>query len=316
MKVYRKIQELFSSGAQLKAIAGNMPEKGRILDEFEVIKINQAVILNNMNLLFKKEEILQDIKKSEFKVFSQWGDDGIISFLINYLDIKEKKFIEFGVENYTECNTKLLLKLYNWEGLIIDGSLQNMDAVRNSDLYWKYTIKALNQFVTAENINGIITENGFAENTGLLHIDIDGNDYWVWKAIDTVRPPLVIVEYNSLFGFDLPYTIPYQTDFIRTGYHYSNLYYGTSLLSLCDLAEEKGYYFTGCNSNGNNAYFVRKDAIKGLKIVSPEEGYVNSKFSESRDQNGKLTHLRGAERIKAISGLEVFNTRTNKLEKI
>jgi hypothetical protein len=89
-----------------------------------------------------------------------------------------------------------------------------------------------------------------------------------------------------------------------------------SLLSLCDLAEEKGYCFIGSNSNGNNAYFIRKDKIKGLKHLSAAEGYVLSKYRESRDVKGSLTYLSGIDRLKAIEGMEVFNTRTGKLEKI
>jgi hypothetical protein len=90
--------------------------------DLETIKISQGLILSNYNLSNNVPQILNDIKKSEFKIFSQWGDDGIINFLVGYLDIKDKRFVEFGVENYTECNTKFLLMTQNWRGLIMDGS--------------------------------------------------------------------------------------------------------------------------------------------------------------------------------------------------
>jgi hypothetical protein len=183
-------------------------------------------------------------------------------------------------------------------------------------IYWQYDLAALAKFITAENINNILSENGFIDNIGLLHIDIDGNDYWVWKAINVVEPTIVIVEYNSLFGYDKPWTIPYNSSFYRNDAHYSNLYYGTSLLSLCDLAEEKGYGFIGCNTNGNNAYFVKKDNLKGLKVLTPEEGYYESRFSESRNENGELTFIRGKNRLKLLKGMEIYNTRTKKVEQI
>ncbi|MDJ1491715.1 hypothetical protein QNI19_02155 [Cytophagaceae bacterium DM2B3-1] len=256
-----------------------------------------------------------NLQSTEFKVFSQWGDDGIIQYLLSQIEIPIKTFIEFGVENYTESNTRFLLMHNNWSGLIMDGSLDNIKYVKNDSIYWKYNLKAKTAFVTAENINDLIVEEGIQGEIGILHIDIDGNDYWIWKNVNAVNAAIVIVEYNSVFGADRAVTIPYQKDFIRSKAHYSNLYYGTSLLSLCDLAEEKGYYFVGCNSAGNNAYFVRKDKIGELHPISCQDGYVLSQFRESRDKSGALTFLTGEKRINEIEGLDVFNTRSNMLEK-
>ena len=175
---------------------------------------------------------------------------------------------------------------------------------------------ALTAFITSENINNLIEQQGFKDEVGLLHIDIDGNDYWVWKAITVISPVIVIVEYNSVFGRDNTWTTPYKTDFYRTDAHYSNLYFGSSLLSLCDLAKEKGYTFVGCNSNGNNAYFIRNDKIKELQPINSKDGYVLSQFRESRDKEGNLTYVNGDNRLKEIKGMEIFNTRTNKIETI
>jgi len=258
----------------------------------------------------------KNIQDAEFKVFSQWGDDGIIQYLVNNINIEKEKFIEFGVENYLESNTRFLLMNNNWSGLIIDGNKRNIEYIKNDEIYWKYDLIAKYSFVTAENINELLIENDFVGSIGLLHIDIDGNDYWIWKAINVVEADIVIVEYNSLFGFEKAITIPYEPYFNRTKKHYSNLYAGTSLLALCDLAEKKGYFFVGTNKAGNNAYFVKKNKIGNLKPLSAEEGFTLSKFRESRDKKGKLTFLRGSERLNIIKGLNVYNTRTNKIEKL
>ncbi|HEY0176812.1 MAG TPA: hypothetical protein VGC08_10565 [Pedobacter sp.] len=260
--------------------------------------------------------ILRNIQLAEFKVFSQWGDDGIIQFLVDYLDITTKTFIEFGVQTYTEANTRFLLMNSNWSGLIMDGTESNIQNVREQEIYWQYNLKAITAFITSENINDLIQQHGFEGEPGLLHIDIDGNDYWVWKAITVISPVIVIVEYNSVFGKDNAWTIPYKADFYRTDAHYSNLYFGSSLLSLCDLALEKGYTFIGCNSNGNNAYFIRNDKLKGIIPVEIDKGYVVSQFRESRDKDGNLNYLSGDDRLKEIRGMEVFNTRTGKIESI
>lgn len=278
----------------------------RILSGNILSKLNKAAY----------DRIIDNIQLAEFKVFSQWGDDGIIQFLVDYLDIESKTFIEFGVQDYTEANTRFLLMNNNWTGLIMDGSPDYMNTAKQNDIYWQYQLTALPVFITTENINSLISQNGFNGELGLLHIDIDGNDYWVWKQIDIISPVIVIVEYNSVFGPDKAWTVPYKADFYRSYAHHSNLYFGASLLSLCDLAEEKGYNFIGSNSHGNNAYFVRKDKMKNLRPVDPKTGYVLSKFRESRDVEGNLTYISSGDRLKAIAGMEVYNTRTDQLEKI
>ncbi len=251
-----------------------------------------------------------DLIETEFQVHSQWGDDGIIQYLINKVDLPNKTFIEFGVETFEEANSRFLLENNNWSGLIMDGSTKNMEHVRRQNYYWQRDLVARDVFITKENINGLIEDRGFGKEVGILHIDIDGNDYWIWKEVNVINPIIVIVEYNSVFGPDNHWTIPYQADFFRGNAHHSNLYYGVSVPALCDLAEEKGYDFVGCNDAGNNAYFVRKDKSDRLKKYTAAEGYVESKFSESRDENGQLTYARGKDRLKIIQGLPIVDTKT------
>lgn len=282
-------------------------------NQFTSNRLSQGKVLENLNKL-RSNEILGDINQAEFQVFSQWGDDGIINFLINYLDIHTKTFIEFGVENYNESNTRFLLINNNWRGLVLDGSKENIEYIKNDDISWKYNLKAVEAFVTTENINTLLSNNGFNGEIGLLHVDIDGNDYWVWKNIDVVSPVIAIIEYNSVFGIENPWVIPYDPAFERTKAHYSNLYAGASLLSLCNLAEEKGYKFIGSNSNGNNAYFVRNDKIKSLITKSAKQGYIYSEFAESRNKEGKLTYIRNGDRIEMLRGLPLYNTEKNVIE--
>jgi hypothetical protein len=285
----------------------------KLSKEVNECKLLNGRILSNQNQA-RIDEIINDIHKSEFQVFSQWGDDGIIQFLVNYLDIENKTFIEFGVENYKEANTRFLLINNNWSGLIMDGSENYMNQVKSEDIYWKYNLISKPAFITKENINKLIESCNIRGEIGLLHIDIDGNDFWVWKEISCISPVIVIVEYNSVFGNSKPLTIPYKKDFNRTDSHFSNLYFGSSLTSLCDLAKSKGYIFIGCNSNGNNAYFVKKDKAKKLKSLTVKQGYVCSKFRESRDINGNLTYISGTDRLKQIKGMKIYNTKTDKNE--
>jgi hypothetical protein len=270
----------------------------------------------SMSWAVQKKGVVDDLSQVEFRVFSQFDDDGIIQYLVHHLQIVSKNFVEFGVENYLESNTRFLLMNNNWKGLVLDGSPRRIAVIQSSPLYWKYDLTAIPAFVTRDNINTLIKSAGFEGELGLLHIDIDGNDYWLWQALDVVQPTIAIVEYNSLFGVERAITIPYAAEFDRTRAHPSYLYFGASLLALCDLAETKGYAFIGCNSHGNNAYFVRKDKLGALKPVDPRQGYRLSKFRESRNSQGRFSFLSGNERFKMIQGLPVINTRTQQAESL
>ena len=287
----------------------------RLQENVDDIKVLHGKLLAQAHLQYLPA-LKNDIQKAEFKVFSQWGDDGIIQFLVSYLDIPTKTFIEFGVEDYSESNTRYLLINNNWKGLVLDGNPKNIQYIQEDEIYWRHDLTAKQVFVTAENINQVIKESGFTGEIGLLHIDIDGNDYWVWKSIEVVNPIIVIVEYNSVFGMDRAITVPYNPSFDRTEAHYTNLYFGASLKALVQLGEMKEYYFIGCNSNGNNAYFVRRDKIKDLEIKSIQEGYVASRFRESVDKKGNRTFITGENRIELLRGLTVVNTETGAIEKI
>ena len=195
----------------------------------------------------------------------------------------------------------------NWRGLVMDSSPANMSHVRTSPYFWKCDLTAVATFINRENINDLLDDQGFSGRIGLLSIDIDGIDFWVWERIEVANPIVVIVEYNSVFGVEHAVTIPYDPDFRRTRAHYSNLYWGCSLRALCLLAERKGYVFVGCSSVGNNAYFVRRDKLGPLKELSAEQGYVMSRFRESRDISGQLNYLTGKDRLQEISGLNVYD---------
>lgn len=283
--------------------------------ELEKIKLLQGTLLAQQ-IPLRLPKLIAHPHLAEFSVFSQWGDDGIIQFLTQYVSIKHKTFVEFGVENYREANTRFLLLHDNWRGLVMDGSTKQMQEVQRDEISWKYNLTTTPAFVTKDNINTLLQEHGMQGDIGLLHIDIDGNDYWVWQAITVVQPIIVIVEYNSVFGPKHPWVIPYRHDFFRLAAHYSGLYWGASLTSLCDLAKEKGYIFVTSNSNGNNAYFVRRDHAKKLRALTPMTGYVESQYAESIDRQGNLTYIRGANRLKLLSGMPIYNTRKKKLETI
>ena len=278
-----------------------------------------SLLLHAKNLMsskfWRESDQNLDLASKEFKVYSQWGDDGIIQYLIYKLSIKNKNFIEFGVGNYFESNTHFLLVNDNWSGFVIDGSQKCMDIVRNSPFFWFYDLKLKTAFINKDNINNLLSESKF-KDIGLLHIDLDGNDYWVLNSIDMTKysPDILILEYNSNFGSERAITVPYDALFSCIDAHYSGQYYGASISALNSLAIKKGYYFIGTNSAGNNAYFLKNKFLDIIPSKMIHEYFISAKFRDERNQNGKLLFSSRESCINSIRGLPVFNIKTNMIE--
>ena len=264
----------------------------------------------------RSRKVIPNLQDVEFRVSSQWGQDGIIDWLIERAQIPPAKqaFIEFGVENFRQSNTRFLLQNRNWRGLIMDGDTAVVKAVESDNLAWRYDLTTRAAFITRANVNDLISGAGFRGEIGLLSIDLDGNDYWVWEALHSVDPIICICEYNAVYGDVHPICTPYDENFNRTIAHSSNLYFGASIVALCFLADKKGYRFVGTNSAGNDAFFVRKDYANrfldgSLQLVRS----LPSRFRESRDGSGRKTYIGGVERLKQISTLPVVNVKTGEI---
>ena len=277
------------------------------------MRINQGLLLASLNQS-KQSTNIQDF---EFKIFSQWGEDGIIQKLIQSIEIKNKTFIEFGVETFAEANCRFLMMKDNWAGHVIDGSKENINKIRTSHYFWKYQLTARAAFITAENVNELLAESGFDRDIGILSIDIDGVDYWLLKALNYYKPRILILEYNAVFGGQRKISVPYDALFNRTTKHSSNLYFGASLAAMTELAVELGYRFVGTTSSGVNAFYVRGDLLCDvLEPIAATAHFTMSKTREARDNVGALNFVAGEDRLALICGMPVINTETGKSEKL
>lgn len=244
-------------------------------------------------------------------MYSQNGEDGIIDFLIEVLELENsafpKAFVEFGVQNYTESNTRYLLKKRNFAGLVIDGSDKNIDFIKHDELYWRFDLCAKCAFITRENIDVIIKtwlDSAKISNIALLSVDIDGVDYFVWEAIKCIQPAIVVVEYNALLGSNEAKSVPYSADFERFKADFSGLYFGASITALVDLGARKGFKFIGADSSGTNLFFVNNELahkVDFLQLHSFDEYCQRHRVRQSRDENGHLSFMRGDERIKYLA---------------
>lgn len=259
-------------------------------------------------------EKIKNLQEVEFQVYSQFGEDGIIEWIVSRLQCEDldipRMFVEFGVEDYKEANTIFLLRHRNWSGLVMDADDVNIKRVRESPLYWRHDLRAVATFITRETVNDRFRAAGVPEEIGLLSIDIDGNDYWAWEAIDCTSPWIVVCEFNAVLGDLHPVSIPYRPDFSRAKAHFSHLYAGCSIAALRYLASKKGYVLLGSNSAGNNAFFARADIASPLTTAIAEVSVMPSRFREARGPDGRFTFVGGEARSRLIAQLPLLRVDT------
>ena len=197
----------------------------------------------------------------------------------------------------------------------MDGSAENMSRLRRRPWFWRHDLEARACFLTRENVDQAIASWTGNDEVGLLHIDVDGNDYWLWDAISSVVPGIVVMEYNAVLGAERALSVPYKPDFRRLAAHHSGQYFGASLAALAHLANLKGYALVGCNGAGNNAYFVRREWIGNeIREVSVQEAYSAPTFRDSRNSQGHLDFRDLAGRQSTIRGMPMIDVTTGKEE--
>ena len=258
------------------------------------------------------------LHEAELKVFSQNGEDGIIDYLFHQLEIPSPNFVEIGIGNYRESNTRFLYNRIHSKGLIIDRLDQLYIKVKPHVNLSKGDLRIHQKMVNAENINEILGK--YCDyDIDIFSIDIDGIDYWVISKLKPNISKIFIAEYNPIFGPDLEITVPNIDGFNRTNYHYSNLCYGLSLKALIKLMEKKNYYFLGTNLQKNNAFFIsnnlKKESFFPNIILRKLSYYSDSNIRDSRDYNYNLNYLNGSKKLKEIENCEVIDLSDEKNNK-
>ena len=216
--------------------------------------------------------------RSESRLFSQNGEAGLLLHIFSKIGVTDRRLIEFGIGNVEKCNSTNLVLSFGWSGLLIDGADGSIDQSRRfHEAHARVDssrVQIVQAWIEPETINALFAQHGFSEEIDLLSVDIDGNDYWVWKAIEEVRPRVVMIEYNACFGTDEIAITQYDRKFDRYRLHPFGWYNGASLAAFERLGQRKGYVMIGCDSTGLNAFFVRQDVAAGtFHSVTSKEAY-------------------------------------------
>lgn len=211
---------------------------------------------------------LPGLDQTGYRVFSQHDEDGILQFLLSVLGEGDRRCVEIGIGDGTECNTTHLLVNHGWHGLMLDMSAAQVARAKR----WFASIKDTRYFtpeirsaqVCADNVNTLLTDCEFFADIDLLSIDIDSVDYWVLSALEA-RPRILVLEVRGLFPADRSLTIPPDA----TPQKIHREFYGASLQAFATLADVKGYRLVGVNKHCSNAFFVRRDL--GVDVLPSAE---------------------------------------------
>lgn len=209
-----------------------------------------------------REIMLPPISETGFQLFSQFEEDGKLLYLFSLIGMTNRTFIEFGSDDGVNSNSANLYFHHDFNGLFMDGNPKSISRGRyffnrHRNLTGRSPLFK-NAMITAENINELIKESGLQGEIGLLSIDIDGNDYWIWKALDVVQPQVVIIETHNEFGLN-DIIVPYDPHYFYPGVHPD--YHGASPVAMTKLAEKKGYRLVGSNDLGFNFIYLRNDLL-------------------------------------------------------
>ena len=225
--------------------------------QLEQVAIKNQYLLMKKMLLPKEMPSLDDVG---FRVYSQFEEDGILLYIFSLIGTTNKKVVEICAGDEIQCMAANLIINHGWEGLLFDGNKDQIDRgnsfyARNKDTFILPPILK-HAWLTQENINELIEESGFKGEIDLLSMDIDGNDYYIMKAINVIKPRVIICETHNVIPDDLALTIPYSSDFCCHNNKYPEDFRSVSLLAMTKLLNDKGYRLIGAHRHGFNAIFV------------------------------------------------------------
>lgn len=242
--------------------------------------VAQKVLMQQYRLLCAGGGPLPAFGDVGFRKYSQFEEDGILLYIFSLISPVNRTCVEICAGNGRQCNTTNLIINHGWWGYLFDGDEQNVRSgrsffARHPDTFL-HPPKFDRAWVTAENINDLIRQSGISGTIDLLSLDIDGMDYWVWKALTVIEPRVVVCEIHNLVPPDKALTVPYDPAFVFESADYR----GASLAAMCKLGREKGYRLIGTHRFGFNAFFLKNGIGDELFPEVEPAACLNDSFSK------------------------------------
>jgi hypothetical protein len=220
--------------------------------------VSQKMLMQQYRLLASKgREHLPRFLDVGFRKYSQFEEDGILLYIFSLIPPINRTSVEICAGDGRECMTTNLIVNHGWWGHLFDGNDRNVRDGKRFFANHKDTFFSPPRFhhawITAENVNELIRESGVSGPIDLFSLDIDGMDYWVWKAMTVVQPQVVVCEIHNQIPADKSLTVPYDPKFAFE----SEDFRSASLAAMVKLGREKGYRLIGTHRFWFNAFFIR-----------------------------------------------------------
>ena len=276
-------------------------------------KINIGLLTSHA--MSARKHSMKDLWDAEFRVFSQFGEDGIVDLLLDELQISKPRIMEIGAGDFSECNSRFALHKRNCSAYLVDMREDLQRGLQESEIRWKASVAVEIAKIDEKNIKDIESRaSKFLKYIDVISLDIDGIDFWIAQHINWNGIKIAIVEYNPVFGAKLSVSIPKDTFSSRFEHHYSGLVYGASLLAWIEFFASKDMRFVGTNRAGNNAFFVPSSLAGNLPFRLPDisqlDAYMDWQIRDSRNQDQTLSSLSLEQARNLISGVELIDTQT------
>lgn len=262
-----------------------------MISEMELRLGNEAAAQKQLMMQYRQmaagcRGVLPGFADVGFRKYSQFEEDGILLYIFSLIEPVNRTCVEVCAGNGRECNTANLIINHGWWGHLFDGSEQEVNRGRafyaqNKNTF-QYPPRYTHAWITAENINDLISQSGVSGRIDLLSLDIDGMDYWVWKAISVIDPQVVVCETHNCIPPEKALTVPYKADFAFE----TPLFRGASLAAMCKLGREKGYRLIGTHRYGFNAFFMKNGVGEAFFPEVEPAACVQDPFSQQSRREG------------------------------
>ena len=266
--------------AFIRRIINKLIRLARLPDSNPILYNNQAI---QRQIYFyyqfaKNQNLLPKFEDAGFRVYSQNDEDGLLLYIFSMIGTTNKTCVDIAFGSPYGANTTNLICNWGWHGFLIEGG-----SVGDSEKFFKShpdsmifppTLRKI--WITAENVNQVLSESNMIGEIDLLSLDVDGQDYWILKNINVISPRVIVAEYLDILGPEKALTVPYKPDFNRFDLHPD--FFGASLPAFVKLCREKGYRLVGVNRYGFNAFFVKNGIEEEcLPEISAEQCFTHPK---------------------------------------